>query len=275
MKLKVVGAILFVMLAATLAVPGADSPAPSAKPPAAVPVPKPSAEEPEINVEPVIAAAQAGDRYSQMAMGILYEQRESFTNAFRWFRMAADQDVPEAQFKVAFYYSTSRGVLRNFEEAAVWYLKAAQHGLPDAQYNIGVCFENGLGVAKSQSEALIWYRAAAESDNPSAQKALGALYERGKGIKADPVEAAVWYSIAESRGVADAAILKKRLLPMFTEEQLKAIAGKVKDTENKIAERRTIAIARAAAAASNAATAKPPGTNAPPSIKPKGKDFLD
>ncbi len=117
------------MLVSAVVARGADATPAAAKAPAAstpanapAAAAKPSVEEPEIDVEPVITAAQAGDRYSQMAMGILYEQRESYTNAVRWFRLAADQDVPEAQFKMGFYYSTARGVLRNFEEAAVWYL---------------------------------------------------------------------------------------------------------------------------------------------------------
>lgn len=42
-----------------------------------------------------------------------------------------------------------------------WFREAAEQEYPVAQYNMGIMYEEGRGVAKSKSEAIKWYRRAA------------------------------------------------------------------------------------------------------------------
>ena len=42
-----------------------------------------------------------------------------------------------------------RSIAQNYVEAVKWYRKAAGQGNPDAQYDLGVCYYRGQGVAKT------------------------------------------------------------------------------------------------------------------------------
>jgi TPR repeat protein len=47
---------------------------------------------------------------------------------------------------LATLYAEGRGVEKNSKQAAVWYRKAADQGDPRAQYDLGVMYEYGNGV---------------------------------------------------------------------------------------------------------------------------------
>jgi TPR repeat protein len=54
----------------------------------------------------------------------------------------------------------------------MWYRKAAEQGHPLAQYDLGICYYNGKGVEKSRDEAVKWWTAAAKQGDKNAKKAL-------------------------------------------------------------------------------------------------------
>ena len=62
-------------------------------------------------------------------------------------------------------YATGQGVAKDDAEAARWYRMAAEQGNPDAQFNLGLSYAKGQGVAKDNAEAVHWYRLAAEQGN--------------------------------------------------------------------------------------------------------------
>jgi hypothetical protein len=64
--------------------------------------------------------------------------------------------------------------------AVHWYRKAAEQGHPAAQFNLGCMCEDGVGVLRaSDAEAAHWYRKAADQGHSKAQFNLGCLLERG------------------------------------------------------------------------------------------------
>jgi TPR repeat protein len=91
------------------------------------------------------------------------------------------------------------------ENAANWFREAAIQGLPNAQYNLGVLYERGLGVREDETRALLWYHSAAEQGHPLAQYNLGVLYAAGRGVPLSYAEAAYWFEQAAERGVPAAA----------------------------------------------------------------------
>lgn len=91
------------------------------------------------------------------------------------------------------------------EEAANWFREAAIQGVPGAQYNLGVLYERGLGVRQDETRALLWYHSAAEQGHPLAQYNLGILYAAGRAVPLSYAEAAVWFERAAARGVPAAA----------------------------------------------------------------------
>lgn len=49
-----------------------------------------------------------------------------YTEAFKWFVMAAEQGLAIAQANVGEYYEFGKGVPKDLEQAVVWYQKAAE-----------------------------------------------------------------------------------------------------------------------------------------------------
>ena len=108
--------------------------------------------------------------------------------ALKWYIKAAEQDIPEAQFRLAILYQRKDTVPESddwFEqpedntipedktEAFNWYKKAAENNHTISQYNLGLCYEIGYGTKKDPAAAKEWY-----------QKAAKAGFERAK-LRAD------------------------------------------------------------------------------------------
>lgn len=165
-------------------------------------------------------AAFRGDPLAQYAIAISYEQRDSFTNAVRWLKQAAEGGVADAQFKLGYYFTAGLGVAKDMTQAAKWYGEAAKRDHAEAQYNFAVCLEKGLGVPKDLAAAFQWHSRAAMLGDDFAQKALGVCHEKGLGVKGDLVEAWKWYHLAAERGNADAAKLRGLLQPRLSAAQL-------------------------------------------------------
>ena len=65
----------------------------------------------------------------------------------------------------------------SYSEAVRWYRKAAQQGDDDSQYNLGNMYFRGEGVEQDPAEAVKWFKMAAQNGNESAQNALKQLGE--------------------------------------------------------------------------------------------------
>ena len=129
--------------------------------------------------------------------------KQDIAEARRYFKIAAAQGHPEAQFELARMYETGQGVPRDLTEALKLYAKAAEQDHTVAQYNLGVLYNNGQGVARDDKAAAKWYRQAAQKNYPDAQNNLGWLYEKGQGVPQDYAEAAKWYAKAAEQGTAN------------------------------------------------------------------------
>jgi TPR repeat protein len=72
-------------------------------------------------------------------------------------------------------YADGLGVTQDYGAAAEWYRKAAAQGQPIAEYNLGRCYENGRGVPKDLKAAADWYTKAATQGVEPAKQRLAAL----------------------------------------------------------------------------------------------------
>ena len=97
-------------------------------------------------------------------------------------------------------YGTGQGVAKDEAEALKWYRKAAEQGDPGAQFNLGNMYADGRAVTKDEAEAVKWYRKAADQGYASAQLNLGFMYGKGDGVIKDEVEAYKWYLLAGAQG---------------------------------------------------------------------------
>ncbi len=74
---------------------------------------------------------------------------------------------------------------KNYSEAMRWYRMAADRGDAAAQLNVGGLYHNGWGVPQNYPEAMQWFRKSADQGNPAAQNDIGILYANGRGVPQD------------------------------------------------------------------------------------------
>jgi hypothetical protein len=90
--------------------------------------------------------------------------------AIKWFRMAAGQDNPHAQFSLGEIYSGDEGGLKDDKEAVKWYRKAAEKGYAGAQTKLGLMYHLGRGVTQDNMLAYAWDQIAAINGYAAAKR---------------------------------------------------------------------------------------------------------
>lgn len=102
----------------------------------------------------------------------------------KWFRKAADQGYPAAQYELGVcYYKGDEFCASDIAAAVKWFLKAAEQSFAPAQSILGEFYANGRGVPQDDAEAVKWFRLAAEQDFAPAQYCLGMYYMKGIVVK--------------------------------------------------------------------------------------------
>jgi TPR repeat protein len=148
-------------------------------------------------------AAEAGNPWAQFRLAQMYDV--AGTNRGRSIELktaAANAGVAEAAAQLGTQYREGRGGLpRDAAEAARWFTVAAENGVPQAQYNLGLMYYRGEGDPRQLYEALKWMRQAATGGHVPAQRAVGQLYLTGLDTMGqDLSEARTWLANAASRG---------------------------------------------------------------------------
>ena len=97
-----------------------------------------------------------------------------YSEAFRLFKLAAEQGSPEAMFYLGRMLKRGKkyNITGNYDEAIRWYKKSADLGYPPAQKYIG---DHYLNKSHDKALAIIWYKKAANQGDIDAQKALKEL----------------------------------------------------------------------------------------------------
>ncbi|MGA8150357.1 MAG: tetratricopeptide repeat protein [Terriglobales bacterium] len=137
-------------------------------------------------------SAELGYAPAQVVLGYLYETGRIVTpdpmQAFDWYKSAAGQDDPLAEWLVGHMIYSGAIPPRDLNEASLWFQKAASHNDPFGQYLLGrVKLER-----KDYAGAAIWLQKAALQGLPQAQQQLGLLLQQGRGVPEDKFEAYVW-----------------------------------------------------------------------------------
>jgi len=105
----------------------------------------------------------------------LEEARNSqFLETFRCFERGIQLDPhhPVLQHNIGTAYYFGRGVKQDYSQAYIWFRKAAEQGDANAQYCLGVLYSDGDGVDRDEVEAAAWLQKAAEQGNTDAQWAI-------------------------------------------------------------------------------------------------------
>ena len=152
--------------------------------------------------------ALKGDAIAQTCIALWYGEgmegaQQDFHEAMIWYKMAAEQDYPFAQFMLGQYYKNLEDV-RNLEEAAKWFMRAASQGEAESQFCLCCMYDKGEGVPIDKEKKMKWLIAAAENDHPAAQYCLARAYWFGMDLPQDKEKGAFYLRKAAKHGMSDA-----------------------------------------------------------------------
>lgn len=141
-----------------------------------------------------------------MALYLLLERNDP-TQAFSWFKKAADLNDVQAQMYTAAAYLYGFGVPKNADKARQYYIGAAKQGNSIAQTTLAEYFLDSRQATNKQM-GLIWLNKAVEQHNPMAQLLLGKLYMTGNGVPKSPDQATQLIDLSVAQGFPMAMIQK-------------------------------------------------------------------
>jgi len=171
------------------------------------------------------ALALANDAQAQQRIGFIYANAKGVEQddqmALQWFRKAAAQAYPAAEYNLGYMHFWGRGVPEDHALAAAWYLKAAEQDFKLAQHTLCFLYEGGDGVTQDTDEALRWLRRAATLGYAPSQYQLGLRYAAGEGVEEDYVYAYAWWALASLGGHAKARQGIEMISKTMTRKQVK------------------------------------------------------
>lgn len=138
-------------------------------------------------------------------LGHMYEEGkvtpQDLGKAFKYHMIGAKAGFATGQFSVGFAYHWGRGTQINYTEAVKWYRLAADNGLPQAQSNLAAILMHGMGeVPADHIEGFKWFKKAAVTGHERSQMGVAIAYYTGRGAPKDYVEAYAWANLAAASG---------------------------------------------------------------------------
>lgn len=178
-------------------------------------------------------AARNGSAQAAYALAALYrdallveEGEDAATHdrekTFFWMREAAVGGWPQAQYELAVFYYSGKGVAADSVEALAWLEKAAANDNVLAQRFLGALYLNGaeadglMTVKPDAKKGAAWYLRAALNDDGPSQAVMGSLYMTGKGVERDNIQAIKWNRLAAAKGEGGA---QKRLSTLYADQK--------------------------------------------------------
>lgn len=139
-------------------------------------------------------AAEAGIAEAQYQLGMIsIDNEETLQEGLEWLRKAADHAQVDAALALGKIYARGKYSLGpDMREAAHWYRRAAEEGNPQAQYVYALMYLTGSGVARDDKQGMSWLQLAAGRDYLPAVHKLSECYRKGQGTKVNPQLAEVW-----------------------------------------------------------------------------------
>ena len=182
-------------------------------------------------------AAEQGDAIAQCNLGARLMGGigvpKDYVEGVMWTRKAAEQGNQYAQCNLAEAYAQGNGLQKDAIEASKWYLKSAEQGNAQAQCNIGAAYYNGNGVGKDVKEAIKWTRRSAEQGLVGSQYNLGLMIGQNQSPP-DNVEVYAWIALAASKGLPEAKEVIKDLEGRWTQGDILAARNFTKTLSKRV-----------------------------------------
>lgn len=154
-----------------------------------------------------LPAAFNGFSQAQYNVGRIFDKYQKYSEAYEWYKKAADQGYSDAQCALALMYKKGNGVKCNYSEAFIWLLKALNNKSKWAKkilssFDNSYLFDAAYDYCnkKEYNDALTLYHVAADRGYAPALCNLGWMYSKGYGVIKDMSEANKWYRKAAEKG---------------------------------------------------------------------------
>lgn len=150
--------------------------------------------------------AQEGNASAQYQLCLMFKRGQGMkkpdpNEATVWCKKSADQGYALAEHEMATNLQSGNNTSSSLE----YYKKAAKQGVPEAQYTLGKFYEFGEGgVQQSYYQARTLYMWASAQGYSPATYRVGVIYEEGKGVRPSMVAAIRWYEKAAGMGNEEA-----------------------------------------------------------------------
>lgn len=153
----------------------------------------------------LLLAAPAHSHMLPVNEGLEALDAGDYPEAFRQFRIAAEDDWADGQYFLGlFYLGFWPGVDPDDEKAFMWLQKASEQGKAMAQLELGRLYYKGRGVPQNYQMAAKWWAEASKDNEEESMFNLATLYTRGMGVDKDLTKGTQLFSGAADLGFAKA-----------------------------------------------------------------------
>jgi len=152
------------------------------------------------------AAISGRSPAAMYALGVMSDEQSDETEAFRWYKLAAEHGHAESMRRIGDMYAQGHGVSQDYVAAAAWYRRAVDRRSLAAASNLATLCFYGFGVPQNYIEATRLLRSAVRSGDAEAQNKLGALYESGVAVTRNLPRAKDLYTRSAAQGYAPAMV---------------------------------------------------------------------
>ena len=184
-------------------------------------------------VKALMAKAEAGDADAQFRVAGAFDSGKGAPRdakeAMKWYRMAADQGMAEAQNSIGSLLQAEK----RYAEALPWYEKAAGQGDVQATNNLAYLHDLGLGVPQDRRKGFELYMRAAELGWAEAMWNIANMYGAGQLGEKDMVNACVWAMRARRFTAPEQVQLQNYLNRMVPQLQRLLTAEQLAECEQK------------------------------------------
>ncbi|MBN8682297.1 MAG: toll/interleukin-1 receptor domain-containing protein [Chitinophagales bacterium] len=183
-------------------------------------------------------AGALGYKYSYNNIGMIYRDKQMFTQAHEWAQRGAEMEDAHALNLLGIMYNLGEGVNlnkvlakqyfenairyenmyamynlariyldeQNYKECFALFERAASMGHMGAQYELAELYRNG--IPPNMNQAIVWYGKAANQGSIEADFKLGEIFFEGiNGVTKDMVAAEIHYGKAAQKGHSDAQLM--------------------------------------------------------------------
>lgn len=114
-------------------------------------------------------SAEAGNDYSQYALGKLFQEQGRISETVVWYEQASAQGNQYANYRLGKLYLTGKEIPRDAAEVVRHLTASAEAGNQYAQYTLGKLYLMGQDIPQDREQALHWLTQSAEQGNEYAQ----------------------------------------------------------------------------------------------------------